>query len=169
MCSIKPHRDAAFLSCGLPKSKSRNGTAQGLSSSFKMDRFFRWPLFARVSLLFRGWTSIFRHDRAYLSPVSSSLAILSYIPTFVLGQLHFSDNLPLYTTTLNILYFFCKFIKVSLDYRRWHFCPPHPERWAKMPSLTELIRGFFPPPMKWFCDYPLEWSAKCQFTTSSEL
>lgn len=39
-------------------------------------------------------------------------------------------------------------------------------------SLSHLSHncwGFFFPPMKWFCDYPLERSAKCQFNTWSEL
>lgn len=94
----------------------------------------------------RGWTSIFRHDGPYLSPVSSSLAIMSYIPTFVLGQLHFCAILSLYTTTV-IRYLLWKSSLTSLINRQCFvnssrsllitdadiFFKSHPETW---PSLS---------------------------------
>lgn len=136
-------------------------------------------LYLPGSLCFcRDWMSISRLDGPYLSPVSSNLAIMSYIPTFVSGQLHFCAILSLYTTTV-IGYFLWKSRLAFLLNRQCFVNSSRSLSITDADIFAHLIQrlghlspncyGIFFTPMKWFCDYPLEWSAKCQFTTLSEL
>lgn len=174
-CSIKPHPPTAFLSCGLPRSKSRNGTSQGLSSPFRTDRFFLVTSICQGLFAFAGAECLFSGmmDRTFhqCPPIWLSCHIFPH---------SYVDNLSRYTTTI-IQYFLCN--RASLVNYQYFVNSSRTLNWLQtltfLPTLSRLlatshliVKGFFFflfPPMKWFCDYPLERSAKCQFNTWNEL